>query len=270
MRGLGTRFWLADWRASDSDNLLQASKAIDHAEIEFAYLYLAQLDGRLHAQGCAGPAASDTLAWYEAELLKLMDLAEQRYGEVRFRLISDHGMSDVIKSVDLIQQLNQTGLKFGRDYLAMFDSTMARFWFRGNRETTATTISDALTSLNAGRWLADSELMQLGCFFPDRRYGEAIYLLDEGGLIVPSFMNRGQVAGMHGYHPTSPSSTALFASTENDLHSPSRLDQVFDCVMQDLHWLSEGQGDLHAVAPQAIENWLVSSPDFPMPETLRP
>ena len=47
----------------------------------------------------------------------------------------------------------------------------------------------------------DSELKALRAFFPDRYFGELIFLVREGVLIVPSHMGERPIRGMHGYHP---------------------------------------------------------------------
>lgn len=36
-------------------------------------------------------------------------------------------MANVTGSIDLNKQIEQAGLKYGKDYIAMYDSTMARF-----------------------------------------------------------------------------------------------------------------------------------------------
>ena len=233
-------FWMGDWRQGDEANVAEARRTIDQGEVAFAYLYLARLDGRLHAEGLDGASIEPQLSWYETRLRELHELASRRYQDVRFRLISDHGMANVTHGVDLQARLRTTGLEIGRDYLVMLDSTMARFWFWGTseqRQQRAARVTEALADEPAGHWLDDEELASLGCDFPDRRFGDAIFLLHEGGLIVPSFMNRRFVAGMHGYHPSSPSATATVAATESMSLPPTRLDGIFDCVERDIDWL---------------------------------
>ena len=56
------------------------------------------------------------------------------------------------------------------------------------------------------------ELARLGASFPGREYGDAIFLLDPGVLMVPSFMGRRPLAAMHGYDPAHPDMAALLWS----------------------------------------------------------
>ena len=60
--------------------------------------------------------------------------------------------------------------------------------------------------------LSDDELVALGCDFDGQQYGELIYLLDAGVIIVPSHMGTKPITGMHGYHPDHPDSDASLLS----------------------------------------------------------
>jgi hypothetical protein len=62
--------------------------------------------------------------------------------------------------------------------------------------------------------MPESELKQLRAHFEDGRFGELIFLVREGCLIVPSHMGERPIRAMHGYHPDDPQSFAtLFSST---------------------------------------------------------
>src|SRR5882762_3059094 len=119
------------------------------------------------------------------------------------------------------------------DYLAVFDSTMGRFWFfdeRARRE-----IVERLRSVPCGRILSDEELRQLGVLFDDRRYGEVIFLLHPGWLLSRSdFNGRGwKPVGMHGYHPEDHYSNAVFLS--------NRKPESVMCTIADVYgYMEEG------------------------------
>jgi len=63
----------------------------------------------------------------------------------------------------------------------------------------------------------DAELAQLGTLFPDRYFGELIFLAREGVLIVPSDMGARPIRGMHGYHPTDIHSYAALCTNQEVL-----------------------------------------------------
>jgi hypothetical protein len=130
---------------------------------------------------------------------------------VKLFLFSDHGMTDVRESHDVHGTLGRAGITFPRDARIFTDSTMARFWFR--RPGAEARIRAALPNAAWGRWLEPREIAGYGIDFPDHRYGEAIYLLEPGHVIAPSFMGRTACAAMHGYGPEDVTCAAwLYAS----------------------------------------------------------
>jgi len=216
LRGTGLPFHVSDWRQSEDDNLAALRRDLDARDLRFAFLYLADLDGALHMVGKDDPSITTRVARYEARLREVLAAARRRYGEVRLSVISDHGMAHVTKTFDLQSVLAALPLRFGRDYVAALDSTMARFWLRS--EAAARLLPEALAAAEGGRLMADAELATLGCDFPGRRYGELIFLMDPGHLIVPSHMGLKPIRGMHGYHPDHPDSDAALLSS----HEPAR------------------------------------------------
>ena len=216
LRGTGLPFHVSDWRQSEDDNLAALRRDLDARDQRFAFLYLADLDGALHMVGKDDPSITTRVARYEARLREVLAAARRRYGEVRLSVISDHGMAHVTKTFDLQSVLAALPLRFGRDYVAALDSTMARFWLRS--EAAARLLPEALAAAEGGRLMADAELATLGCDFPGRRYGELIFLMDPGHLIVPSHMGLKPIRGMHGYHPDHPDSDAALLSS----HEPAR------------------------------------------------
>lgn len=184
--------------------------------IDFAFLYWPELDGLLHRVGNQSPEISPKLREYERRIGRLLRIAQEHYEEVRLYVFSDHGMATCDRQIDLKARIEALGLRMGGDYAAVYDSTMARFWFFNDRARHAVTAS--LKSVNEGRILGDEELERLGALFPDRQFGELIFLMDEGVLIVPSHMGEHALRGMHGYHPAAKHSYAALLT--NHLEVP--------------------------------------------------
>ncbi len=223
-------YHMSDWRRPESENLASLRCAVEQGQIEFAWLYLPALDGRLHDEGLAGRGIESHLQRYERELRSLLALAERHYGEVSLTVFSDHGMADVRESWDLMARVEATGLRRGSDYLAVYDSTMARFWFANGRAESR--LRELLGNEARGRILEERDLRQLGCWFEDARYGQLIYLVEAGTLICPSFMGRKPLRGMHGYDPCDRASVATFASTHAPRSVPHRLDDMYSVMRE--------------------------------------
>jgi len=176
--------------------------------------------------------AEQKLDWYAKRLRDLFHLVRKIDPDATLIVTSDHGMTPVREHYDLIKQVESLGFSMPKDYLAVYDSTMGRFWFFSERARQE--FSALLNSLPCGRILPDDELRQLGILFPDRRYGETIFLLHPGWLISASdFQVRGWTpAGMHGYHPDDPYSDAVFLSNRKPPFPVKTIADVYWCMRQ--------------------------------------
>ncbi|HTK30815.1 MAG TPA: alkaline phosphatase family protein [Candidatus Saccharimonadaceae bacterium] len=198
-----------NWRTHEEDNLAWLEREAAGGENAFLFVYTAALDAVLHVEGGAGPGVASALARYQACVARLLQQAEARREELWVYLLSDHGMVDVHATEDVMGRLATLPFRWPRDYLAFFDSTFARFWWRcdGARDAVRAALAGA-----RGRWLDDATLEKEGVRFPDRAYGEDLFLLDPGVLLVPSFMGARPLAAMHGYDPHHPDMAALLWS----------------------------------------------------------
>ncbi|MCB1734792.1 MAG: alkaline phosphatase family protein [Gammaproteobacteria bacterium] len=203
-------YHVSNWRESESSNLAAFKHDIAKGEIRFAFLYMAAMDGLLHMVGKESPKADEKLAWYEEQLREVLKVAHAHYEEVRLFICSDHGMATVHTNVDLMAKVAALGLAYGKDYVGTYDSTMGRFWFFN--DTARERITELLNTVPEGRILSEQELHELGCDFPGHQYGEMIFLMNPGVMVVPSDMGETTITGMHGYHPDDIDSNASLLS----------------------------------------------------------
>jgi hypothetical protein len=197
---------------TDEAILKRARVDIQTGKASFFFLYLSEMDMFLHSH-CEDPKEIEgRLGWYAAGLRQLFETAHKLDSEATFTVFSDHGMTPVRHRYDVVKEVERLGFVMPTDYLAVYDSTMARFWFFSKKARQG--VAECLQALPCGRIVPDDELQQLGVFFPDRRYGELIFLLHPGWLLSRSdFNGRGWMpVGMHGYHPEDPYSDAIFLS----------------------------------------------------------
>jgi hypothetical protein len=124
-------------------------------------------------------------------------------------------MANCDELLDLKAKIEALDARMGRDYVVVYDSTMARFWFFN--EAARREIAARLEQVPQGRILSDEELKELGAFFPDRYFGELIFLVNEGVLIVPSHMGERPIRAMHGYHPTAKHSYAALLTNQDEI-----------------------------------------------------
>lgn len=231
MEKAGIPFFRSDWRAGDARAIEDADAALATGRPRIAYVYLAAMDAVLHADGSASARARAMIADYDRSIRRLLATARAHYGEVKLFAFSDHGMTDIIDLCPLMDRIEATGLAFGEDYAAVFDSTMARFWFL--REGAQARIREALAAEPKGRVLDDATLRAWGVDFPDRRYGELFFLMNPGVLLCPSHMGKAPLAGMHGFDPADPGSVAAFFSTAPLGEPPVALADLFGLMCRE-------------------------------------
>ena len=203
--GLAWRGW--NWRTPESESLEAVERALAAGPEDVLFCYTAELDAVLHREGARGAGVREYLARYDAWLSRVLGAAERRGEELWLYLLSDHGMVEVHGTVDVMGALRRLSCRWPRDYVPFFDSTMARFWWRSTAARDE--VRAGLAGLRGGRWLGDPDLERAGALFPGRDYGEDVFLLDPGMLMVPSFMGSRPLAAMHGYDAAHPDMAAL-------------------------------------------------------------
>ncbi len=218
-------YHLADWATPEPERVEQLREVVRKGEVAVAFMYTADMDSLLHTNSSDSQPVRDKIEWYRKVIREVYDEARAAYDEVDICVFSDHGMAPITRTYNVMADVEKIGLKFGVDYVAMYDSTVARFWFlaEGAREK----IEAVLGKIDCGRILPDEELESLGCFFPDRQFGELMFLLDAGVLMVPSFMGRTPLAGMHGYHPDDKDSYASFMSSRQREREPEAITDIY-------------------------------------------
>jgi predicted AlkP superfamily pyrophosphatase or phosphodiesterase len=215
MQERGIAWHVSDPKLGERQNLDGLLADIRRERIDLGFLYWPDLDGVLHRVGNDSPEVSAKLNAYEPWLDELMACAREHYGEVLLTIFSDHGMANCDHLLDLRARIEPLGLTMGRDFAVVYDSTMARFWFFNERARSL--VTECLEGVRNGRILTDSELQELGTLFADRYFGELIFLVEEGVLIVPSHMGERPIRAMHGYHPDAPHSYASLLTNYSDV-----------------------------------------------------
>jgi len=221
----------SDWRAGDQANVARVMREIEKGEVRLAYLFTAGLDGVMHAHGTSSSQTDAAFDRFERWVREIRDCAQRHYREVRLHIFSDHGMADTTAVSAMRLDFEKAGFVFGRDYGAVWDSTMARFWFPGGARLREE-ITHWLAERAEGRIVSDAQLQAWGCCFPNRRYGELFYLLESGGLFAPSFMNLGKVTAMHGFDPAEPESRACWLTTHPTRSPPRQIHQIYDVMKE--------------------------------------
>jgi hypothetical protein len=210
------------WRTPERTNFEQAGAALESGEADVVFIYTAELDAAMHLGGVFSEQSKSKLGEQERLIAGLYRKAVAHYDKVSLSVFSDHGMIDVTEEHDLMGHMESSlGLRAPNDYVAFYDSTIVRFW--GIKQGVLDRIRGSLEPLDYGRILGRSELAELGLDFGDDAFGELIFLLEPGHVILPSFMGRTRLAAMHGYDVKHPMSSGVFLSDSPPAREPKHI-----------------------------------------------
>jgi len=215
---------------TDAEIIRTACRDLRERRYGFLFVYLCELDAFLHDSCKDERAVEQVIRRYETWLRQLYDEARRADEEIEFFVCSDHGMTPKRSGYDLIGQVKTLGFQMPDDYLALYDSTMARFWFFNDKARES--IEKHLSKLDCGHFLSAQEQRQLGVDFSDTRNGELVFLMNPGVLIEPSYFGKLAPQGMHGFHPDDPYSSAVFLANRVPRRPIQTLIDVHDVMME--------------------------------------
>lgn len=224
----GVAFHISDWHLSDDKNYIAAEKAIEDGK-NFLFVYTATFDGVLHDKISDVPAITAKLDEIRRQIEHLYRKAEEYAENVHFTVISDHGMTPLAGTVNIMDAVEKSGLVFGKDYGACFDSTMARFYYLNEK---AEPVISGLMKKFPGHFLSKEEESKYGIYRTDRIFGDAIFLLDAGIQIVPSDMGDKPLNGMHGFAPENEHSFAAILSNTDFPESVKHVSDYYDLMLE--------------------------------------
>lgn len=228
-------YYASGWRHPDEEKLASCMRAVVESPVQCCFVYLSELDAALHASGLDSEGARQSLVAAGVRIRRLLARASELYGDVRLFVFSDHGMTPVSEAHDLQSELKSAQasnqLK-SSSLFAFFDSTMARFWPKGRGA--GERLAEFLSSLPYGRLLSDEDKAELGLRFPRNDYGEVVFVMAHGHVIVPSYASSAVPRAMHGFHPSDPYSSACLLSSHQVKAPPQHVRDMHRVFVNEL------------------------------------
>jgi len=208
----GIPYHISNWRLKEIENIEALIKEIRTGEIRFAFLYTAAMDGLLHMVTKDGKEIDEKIEWYSGQIQRVIEEVKKRYDDFYFAVLSDHGMTTLTGVVDVKSQIEGLGLKFGEDYVAVYDSTMGRFWFLNKQAEER--ILNLVHQIPHSHVLSEEEEKKYFIDFENHMFGEKYLLMDPGWQIEPCDMGIKALPAMHGFAPEHEDSYAALLSSE--------------------------------------------------------
>lgn len=193
---------------------------------------LEELDHTGHAVGSLGKKYIASAKEILIRTTKLFNEFRQRYPDCLCILISDHGMSDVMCGVNIMDSLKKEFGHPGSKYQIYTDSVYLRLW--SDDEKLLEKISTFLNKIDLLVMLKDEERKRYGVL--NRGCGDKIFRLREGYVFQPNCFGlsiRGGVKGIHGFMEASDSASGILV-INRQLSNDQEIDayEVFDRVSE--------------------------------------
>jgi predicted AlkP superfamily pyrophosphatase or phosphodiesterase len=230
-------YHITNWRLTEIQNIGALTKDVQKGEINFAFLYTAAMDGLLHRVTKDGAEIDVKMKWYEDNIRNLMKEVQSNYQEIYFAVFSDHGMTTLTGVVDVKRDVEKLGLIFGKDYAAVYDSTMVRLWYLN--DSVKDRILETLGNVPHAHVLDDVELQKYSIDFHDHMYGDTILLMDPGWQIAPCDMGLKALPAMHGFAPEHEDSYAALLSTDPVDIQLNCVDDYFRLMREKMDWVKK-------------------------------
>jgi hypothetical protein len=168
------------------------------ANIDFAYLFISDLDGIGHRYGPGSDQRRAAARHVDAHLNEILQHFRGTFDAVNMLIVGDHGMVEVARSIDMRRLLSRLKVEERQDVVCFLDSTLARFWCKNGEA--AAEIRERLSGVDGGRVLDECDIRDYGISIPSNALGDVVFWTDEGVVIAPNYWSVGAPPrGMHGY-----------------------------------------------------------------------
>lgn len=180
----------------DQQVFSEAKKVVNEDVYTNIFVALADLDYLTHMVGVGSPEHTKKIKQLDEELGSLCTQFLEKNPDANLIILSDHGMANVKGSVKVDLE-SHFGEPSEESYIQFIDSTMLRVWTF--KKSLGEDIEEYLSSFSHGMILTPEERKKFGVF--SRKFGDIIFLLNEGLVFRPSYFGRKLPRAMHGYHP---------------------------------------------------------------------
>ena len=209
----------------DRSAVADAREAVRTRACERLFLALADLDHVTHRVGVGLPEHRAKVRSLDASLRELAEECWTINGAAQVMVVSDHGMANTRRTV--APHLDRHfGRPSERGYAYFVDATLLRVWTA--QPGLAEEVAQHLAGLGWGHCLSVEERQRYG--LTAARFGDIIFLLDEGLVFSPNFFGVRPPRAMHGYAPELESQHGVVATSASLPGSPSSLTSV------EAHW----------------------------------
>jgi predicted AlkP superfamily pyrophosphatase or phosphodiesterase len=218
---------------SDSERFDAVINDLKRDKKDFYLVYVSASDFYGHLFGPESIEFNKIINKLDSDLMKFISLFEKSENGSNYIILGDHGMTSVINKINLESEIKnivkRKKFKLGKDVIYFLDSTIVRIWFLNEKAKTEL-LDDLYQSStffsNNGEWLNLQKAIEYNIPWPDKRYGDCIWLAKSGNLVFPDFFHSFEPCkGMHGYDPKLDDSKGM-CIVWNNMKNPITIDEM--------------------------------------------
>lgn len=188
---------------TDKQKYLLAKENI--SKISKNFISFVELDSVAHRFGLDSNEYKNSLNLLNDRVDNLCNEFRSKHPDGHIVVLSDHGMSGV-KRVIRIELEMDFSEEDKQKFVYFIDSTMLRIWYLDWNVQSA--VEAYLNNREYGKVLTEQERINFG--ITNKKWADCIFLLNEGCIFDPCFLEKGHPLAMHGYHPELPWQKGIF------------------------------------------------------------
>ncbi len=233
----------------DNHKLQIALDNANHTDYKLYLIYNSKTDFLGHKYGVDSVELTKGLRRLDKSMSDFTQKFIDKEHNTKFIFLGDHGMTNVLKKFNAQQEIRRIAkmldLKLHRDYIYFLDSTITRIWFKTDKakDLLKENLINSVLFSNHGNFVDSFFAKKSNIPCNDNRYGDLIWLANEGVLITPDFFHTkdNNPLGMHGYNPNNSDSRGFSIIFDNsqDIHKidsfkQKNLTYIYDILKKEI------------------------------------
>ena len=196
-------------KSGATDHAIRYIKSLSAQRQQFSnntllVVYVDVLDHRGHGYGLGSPIWNSTLVGVDHKMRELHSVLSEVVGNFTFSIFSDHGMSNIENTIDIMKILRLMGLDW-RKITTFVDATIVNIWLEKQNPSS---LQKALKRVSQDRFIVFNKeedidvLREVGVPLEETCTGDLIIQARPGYMFYPnSYSDIKCFKGAHGYFP---------------------------------------------------------------------
>jgi hypothetical protein len=191
----------------------EAMKYIENQKGDNLLIAFTELDWISHKYGVESKEFNDRVNLLIKYIRNIQLLVKNIDASSEFVLVSDHGMVNTVKSINLNLE-DRFGASGKNGVIYFYDSLYFQIWNIDNKNLYEEILAH-ICNLNIGKLISKNDRIQYK--LTSNKFGDDLFVLDEGLTFAPNYFGYGALKAYHGYHPDTENNKGVFCSSKENI-----------------------------------------------------